>query len=117
MTDVTSYLIGWTTLIIASLLVSLVGFYWLRLFSSFFLSLLSSTLLFVFLTIPAPIPNYEGYFAPAYTVFIFETFFQIKGSSMMSGQVLVLALFSALILIIAGRYFHIKQRDKGITRL
>mgnify|MGYP003315241908 CR=1 FL=1 len=108
MTDMTPYWIGWVVLVGASFSVSLVVFYWLRLLLGFFSSFLTSTLLFVLLTFPAPIPNYEGYFAPAYVVLIFETFFQIKGSSMMSGQVLVLALFSALILIIAGRYFHIK---------
>ena len=108
--DMTPYWIGWGILVGASFLVSLVVFYWLRLLLSFFSTFLLSTLLFVFLTVPAPIPNYEGYFAPAYVVFIFETFFQIKGSSKMSAQVLILALVSALILIMTGAYLFRKKR-------
>ena len=64
-----------------------------------------------FLIIPAPIPNHQGYFAPAYVVFIFETFFQIKGSSTISGQVLILALGTVFsLMMVAGRYFSIKKK-------
>ena len=108
--DITPYWIGWSVLVGASFLVSLVAFYWFHLLLGFFSSFLSSTLLFVFLTVPAPIPNYEGYFAPAYVVFIFETFFQIKGSSKMSAQVLMLTLVSAFILMMAGRYLSNKKK-------
>ena len=111
MTDMTPYWIGWVVLVGASFLFSLVVFYWLRLLLGFFSSFLTSALLFVLLTVPAPIPNYEGYFAPAYVVFIFETFFQIKGSSKMSAQVLILALVSAFILMMTGRY--LSNRKKG----
>ena len=111
MTDMTTYWIGWVVLVGASFAVSLVVFYWLRLLLGFFSSFLMSMLLFVLLTVPAPIPNYEGYFAPAYVVFIFETFFQIKGSSKMSAQVLILALVSAFILMMTGRY--LSNRKKG----
>ena len=109
-TDMTPYWIGWVVLVGASFLVSLVVFYWLRLLLGFFSSFLTSTLLFVLLTVPAPIPNYEGYFAPAYVVFIFETFFQIKGSSKMSAQVLILALVTAFFLMMAGRYLSNKKK-------
>ena len=108
--DMTPYWIGWGILVGASFLVSLVTFYWLRLLLGFFSTFLLSTLLFVFLTVPAPIPNYEGYFAPAYVVLIFETFFQIKGSSKMSAQVLILALVSAFFLMMAGRYLSNKKK-------
>ena len=109
-TDMTPYLIGWSILIGASFLLSLVVFFWSRLVFGFFSGFLLSTLVLVFLTIPAPIPNYQGYFAPAYVVFIFETFFQTKGSSMISGQVLILALVTAFTLVVAGRYFFIKKK-------
>ncbi len=108
--DMTPYLIGWSILISASFLLSLVAFFWSRLVFGFFSGFLLSSMLFVFLTIPAPIPNYQEYFAPAYVVFIFETFFQTKGSSTISGQVLILALVTAFILIVAGRYFSIKKK-------
>ena len=110
MTDVTPYWIGWVVLVGASFSVSLVVFYWLRLRLGFFSSFLISTLLFVLFTVPVPIPNYEEYFAPAYVVFIFETFFQIKGSSKMSAQVLILTLVSAFILMMAGRYLSHKKK-------
>ena len=108
--DMTPYLIGWSILISASFLLSLVAFFWSRLVLGFFSGFLLSTLMFVFLTIPAPIPNYQGYFAPACVVFIFETFFQIKGSSTISGQVLILAVGTTFVLIMAGRYFFIKKK-------
>ena len=108
-TDMTPYLIGWSILISASFLLSLVVFFWSRSVLGFFSGFLLSTMVFVFLIIPAPIPNYQGYFAPAYVVFIFETFFQTKGSSTFSGQVLILALVTAFILMMAGRYFSIKK--------
>ena len=110
MTDMTPYLIGWVVLVGASFLLSLVAFNWLRLLIGFFSSFLMSTLLFVLFTVPVPIPNYEEYFAPAYVVFIFETFFQIKGSSKMSAQVLILALVSAFFLMMAGRYLSDKKK-------
>ena len=106
----TPYFIGWVVLVGASFLLSLVAFYWLRLLLGFFSSFLTSTLLFVLFTVPAPIPNYEEYFAPAYVVFIFETFFQIKGSSMASAQVLILALVSAFFLMMAGKYLSNKKK-------
>ena len=109
-TDMTPYLIGWSILIGASFLLSLVAFFWSRSVLGFFSGFLLSTMVFVFLTIPAPIPNYQGYFAPAYVVFIFETFFQTKGSSTLSGQVLILALLTAFLLMMAGRYFSIKKK-------
>ena len=109
-TDMTPYLIGWSILISASLLLSLVVFFWSRWALGFFSGFLLSIVVFVFLTIPAPIPNYQGYFAPAYVVFIFETFFQTKGSSSLSGQVLILALGTVFILMVAGRYFSIKKK-------
>ena len=110
-TDMTPYLIGWSILIGASFLLSLVVFFWSRLVFGFFSGFLLSTLVLVFLTIPAPIPNYQGYFAPAYVVFIFETFFQIKGSSKMSVQILILALVSAFFLTMSGKYLSNKKRD------
>ena len=110
MTDMTPYWIGWVVLVGASFSVSLVVFYWLRLLLGFFSSFLTSTLLFVLLTVPAPIPNYEEYFAPAYVVFIFETFFQIEGLSKMSAQVLIVALVSAFFLIMSGRYLSNKKK-------
>ena len=109
-TDMTPYLIGWSILICASLLLSLVVFFWSRLVFGFFSGFLLSTMVFVFLTIPAPIPNYQGYFAPAYVVFIFETFFQAKGSYTISGQVLILALVTASLLMVTGRYFSMKKK-------
>ena len=109
-TDMTPYLIGWSILIGASFLLSLVIFFWSRSVLGFFSGFLLSTVVFVLLTIPAPIPNYQGYFAPAYVVFIFETFFQTKGSSTLSGQVLILALVTAFLLMMAGRYFSIKKK-------
>ena len=109
-TDMTPYLVGWSILIGSSFLLSLVVFFWSRLVFGFFSGFLLSTLVFVFLTIPAPIPNYQGYFAPAYVVFIFETFFQTKGSSTISGQVLIVALVSVFLLMMAGRYFSIKKK-------
>ena len=109
-TDMTPYLIGWSILIGASFLLSLVVFFWSRSVLGFFSSFLLSVMLFVFLIIPALIPNYQGYFAPAYVVFVFETFFQTKGSSTISGQVLILALGIVFILMVAGRYFSIKKK-------
>ena len=112
MTDMTPYWIGWAVLIGASFLVSLMVFIWLRSMLGFFSRLLTGTLLFVSLTVPAPIPNFQGFFAPAYVVFIFETFFQIKGSSEMSAQVLILALVGAFILMMAVRYWSYKKKGK-----
>ena len=40
-------------------------------------------------TLPAPVPRFEGEFAPAFIVFVFELLFQIDGQPNFAGGVLV----------------------------
>ncbi len=54
---------------------------WLRLWLSWLIPVL--------LLLPAPIPGYEGNFAPAFVVFIFEWLFQRSGSPQAAGRILL----------------------------
>ena len=105
MFDLSPYQISWAFLFLGSLTVSLVVYYWLRRRFGIFGSVFCSVILFTFLLAPAPVPNYEGFYAPACFVYIFETFFQIRGTPALSGKILVFSIAVLSFLLIAGRYF------------
>ncbi len=106
MFDVSPYQISWVMLAAGSLMVGLAMYYWLRRQFSEFHRVFFSAMLPLFLLVPAPLPNYEGFYAPAYIVYLFEAFFQIKGEPGLSGQILLISLASFIILCLAGRYFY-----------
>ena len=51
------------------------------------------------LFVPAPVPNYEGQWAPAFVVAIFEGFFQLEGRPGQALQILTAALLFGLVLV------------------
>lgn len=55
----------------------------------------------VCLLLPAPVPGYEGQWAPAFVVFIFEGLFQQQGAPEVAGRILLAGSFviSALVLV------------------
>ena len=99
------YQLSWVVLSAGSLAVSLVIYYWLISRFTKVTGFFYSAVLCVFLLVPAPVPNYENFYAPAYVVYIFETFFQIKGAPGLSGQILLLSITAVIVLLLAGRYF------------
>ena len=105
MFDFDPYQLSWVVLSAGSLAVSLAIYYWLISRFTKVAGFFYSALLCVFLLVPAPVPNYESFYAPAYIVYIFETFFQIKGAPTLSGQILLLSITALMVLLLAGRYF------------
>jgi hypothetical protein len=57
-------------------------------------------LLGVWLVLPAPVPGYEGHFAPAFLVFAFEALFQQAGSPRPAGIILAAGTALALALVL-----------------
>ena len=53
---------------------------------------------------PAAVPRFEGEFAPAFVVFIFELLFQIDGEPGPAGLILVIAVIIGLLLGIGTAY-------------
>lgn len=51
----------------------------------------------VFFLTPANIPNYPGYLAPAFVIFIFEALFQTEGEPLSSLRVLGIAEFAGIL--------------------
>ena len=105
MFDFDPYQLSWVVLSAGSLAVSLAIYYGLISRFTKVTGFLYSAALCIFLLVPAPVPNYENFYAPAYVVYIFETFFQIKGAPALSGQILLLSITALMVLLLAGRYF------------
>jgi hypothetical protein len=64
------------------------------------------------LLVPVGVPGYEGHYAPAFVVAIFEFLFQTDGRPMAATRVLLLALAMGLIgILLAGRYFGSRKPD------
>ena len=92
-----NYDIAWV-IVVAFALLGAVGLY--RLFLSQALSFripLTATVLVLF-TLPAPVPRFEGEYAPAFIVFVFELLFQIDGMPNFAGGVLLVGGVSALVI-------------------
>jgi hypothetical protein len=112
MFDLSAYQISWAFLFLGALIVSLVIYYWLRRSFGAFVGVFCSVILFTFLLAPAPVPNYEGFYAPACFVYIFETFFQIQGAPALSGKILLFSMSALTVLLLAGGYFfRAKERE------
>ena len=105
MFNLDDYSVAWLVLALCSLSMSVLFCFWFRRVLSVFARIFVSSIILLFLLIPAPIPDYGGFFAPAYTVYIFETFFQIRGSPLMSAQILLLSFSALTVFLFAGRYF------------
>ena len=104
------YQISWLVLFLGSLVVSYITYQWLRKRLSVFSSLCCGTAVALFFLVPAPVPGYSGYYAPAYIVLIFEAFFQIDGSPAFSGQILMVSLVGLMVVLFAGRYLFRNKR-------
>jgi hypothetical protein len=50
----------------------------------------------VLLLAPAPVPSYDGQFAPAFIVLVFESLFQAAGEPLAAGLILVVAGITAI---------------------
>lgn len=71
--------------------------------------LVTAVLLTVWLLVPAPVPGFEGHYAPAFLVFAFEWLFQQAGHPRTAGLILagstVLALAGLLLAGVGRRRF------------
>lgn len=108
--EFSSYQISWLVLFLGSLVVSYITYQWLRRRLSVFSSLCCGLVVALFFLVPAPVPGYSGYYAPAYIVLIFESLFQIEGSPAYSGQILTLSLVGLMVIFFAGRYLFRNKR-------
>lgn len=57
---------------------------------------LAGTLIAVLLLLPAPVPGYEGHFAPAFLVYTFELLFQRPGEPRTAGLILAAGAVAAI---------------------
>ncbi len=112
MFDFDPYQLSWVLLSAGALTVSLVIYYWLISRFTKVTGFFYSAVLCLFLLVPAPVPNYENFYAPAYVVYIFETFFQIKGAPALSGQILLLSITALIVVLLSGRYFFRAKNRK-----
>lgn len=64
------------------------------------LKAVAAVLLAVWLLLPAPVPGYDGYYAPAFLVFTFEWLFQLSGHPRPAGIILAAGTALALAVVL-----------------
>ncbi len=75
-----------------------------------------AVLLAVLLVVPAPVPGYDGHYAPAFLVFSFEWLFQQSGQPRFAGVILVASgLVTVAVLLLAAVLSRGKPRRAGRT--
>ena len=91
--------VAWTAALVAALL-AFVGIWALtRPMGSRFLHIWLRAMSLALMLTPAPVPNFEGHYAPAYIVALFESVFQLQGEP---AQSLKLLLASCLLATVAA---------------
>lgn len=75
---------------------------------------LLAMLLAVWTLLPAPVPGYDGYYAPAFLVFTFEWLFQQTGNPRTAGVILAAGTALALAaLLLVNAFRRGRQRSDG----
>lgn len=64
-----------------------------------------------FFLLPAPVPEYEGYIAPAFVVAIFEMFMQLEGKPVVALRVLGLGMVVIGGLILLFHYVSARRKS------
>ena len=104
------YLVPWIVVGVAGLL-TVVGVYGLTrpMTGRFWKSLLRSLSL-VILLLPAPVPGFDGQYAPAFIVLLFEAVFQPEGQPMQALKLLGAGVLVVTVLVCTGYLF---TRNRG----
>lgn len=93
------YLVAWIVVLLAGL-GGLVGVYVLtRSISSLFVRTLVRCLILVWMLIPAPVPNFDGQYAPAFVVLMFEWLLQTDGDPAVAIRILIAATVAVIGLV------------------
>ncbi len=104
------YLMPWIVVIGAGLS-TLVGVYAItRPIPSLYLKTLLRSLSMVILLLPAPVPAFEGQFAPAFVVLLFEAAFQTDGNPLPALQFLIGGCI-AVVALVSGFFFWKARRE------
>ena len=106
-----AYLDVWTFVMAAGLLGALGLYFLTRGLTSRWLRLVLRWLPPVILLAPAPVPEYDGHFAPAFVVLIFEGLFQSDGQPGTALAILVVAVVVTLGALLVWS-FHLHRRLK-----
>lgn len=93
-----TYDLAWVVIGVAGLLGTGFLIFLTRNFSSPSLRWIIRLLPLLLMVVPAPVPNFQGQFAPAFVVLIFESLFQAEGEPGTAGLMLLVAALTALIL-------------------
>lgn len=93
-----NYTIAWLVILAAAMLGSGMLFLITRGISSASFRWAIRLLPLALLTVPAPVPNYDGQLAPAFVVLIFESLFQSEGEPGTAAGILLAAVLIAVAL-------------------
>ena len=97
--------IAWTAALAAALL-AFVGIWRLtRTLRSRFLRIWLRALSLVLMLTPAPVPKFEGHYAPAYIVALFEAVFQLQGEPAQSVKLLLASCLLASVVAALWSWF------------
>ncbi len=104
------YVVPWLVVIVAGCL-TLVGIYAItRPISRLYVKTLLRSLAMVILLVPAPVPSFEGRYAPAFVVMLFEAAFQTEGTPLQAAQILLAGAIAVVALVSA--FFFWKARSE-----
>lgn len=103
------YLWGWTLCVVATLLVIGCGLYLTRSWRPLFLRDLIRALIIPTLLVPATAGSSEGFFAPAYIVFVFEAFLQRDGDPANALAALVVGWAAGLLVFVGITAWRFKR--------
>lgn len=100
------YLWGWALCVLATLVVILCGLRLTRSWRPLFLRDLIRALIIPTLLVPATAGSFEGFFAPAYIVLLFEAFLQQDGNPATALAALVIGWIAGLIVFAAVTFWR-----------
>ena len=104
--------IAWAAALAAALLAFVCIWVLTRALRSRFLRIWLRALSLSLMLTPAPLPNFEGYYAPAYIVALFEAVFQLQGQP---GQSMKLLLASCLLATVVAALWSWLGPDRRQT--
>lgn len=110
----TPYLLAWGVVVGAALLMQVALYFGLRGWGAPLVKPLLSWWLLLVLVVPAEVPRQQDHLAPAFLVFLFETFFQGEGRGGAAGRILLAATLVALMAALIT--WRILLRRRSIDR-
>lgn len=104
------YTIAWIIIVGCTLIGAITFYKWLAVIGNGWVrALLVASAVALFVT-PAPVPGYDGQWAPAFLVMVFEAFFQTDGQPATSTRLLLLSLVVMLTLTVLGRMVLLRRQ-------